>query len=52
MTITDNIFGRGGSGKCGVFDATNSLNKIGLGSTNVWSGNRYDDGTVINRVEE
>lgn len=52
MTITNNIFGRGGSGKCGVFGPTNSLNRIGQGGTNVWSGNQYDDGTAINRVEE
>lgn len=52
MTITDNIFGKGLSGKCGVFGPANSLNKVGQGGTNVWSGNRYDDGTVIPRVEE
>lgn len=52
MTITDNIFGRGQSGKCGVFGPANSLNKVGAGGTNIWTGNRYDDGTVINRVEE
>ena len=52
MTVTENIFGRGQSGKCGVFGPTNSLNAIGQGSTNVWSGNRYSDGTVIDRVEE
>lgn len=52
MTITDNIFARGGSGKCGVFGPTNSLNKIGQGATNIWSGNRYEDGVTIPRVEE
>ncbi|MFZ1301646.1 MAG: hypothetical protein WAQ27_03700 [Candidatus Microsaccharimonas sp.] len=52
MVITDNIFGRGLSGKCGVFGPTNSINKVGLGSTNTWSGNRYTDGTVINKIEE
>ncbi len=52
MTVTDNIFHRSLSGKCGIFGPTNSLNKVGLGATNVWSGNRYTDGTVINRVEE
>ena len=52
MTITENIFQRGSTNKCGVFGPTNSLNAVGQGSTNVWSGNRYADGTVINRVEE
>lgn len=52
MTITDNIFGRGSNGKCGAFGPTNSLNKIGEGGTNVWSNNKYEDGVLINRVEE
>lgn len=52
MTITENIFQRGSTNKCGVFGPTNSLNAVGQGSTNVWSSNRYTDGTVINRVEE
>lgn len=52
MTITDNIFGRGLSNRCAVFGPSNSLNKVGQPNGNVWSGNRYTDGTVINRVEE
>lgn len=52
MTITNNIFGRGLSNKCGVFGPSNSLNAIGSPNGNVWSGNMYTDGTVINRVEE
>lgn len=52
MKITDNVFARGLSGKCGIFGPTNSLNKVGQGSTNTWSGNRYEDGTAIDRVEE
>ena len=52
MTITDNIFARGGSGVCGVFGPSNSLNAIGQGASNVWSNNRYEDGTIIPRVEE
>lgn len=52
MTITDNIFARGGSGKCGVYGPTNSLNKVGAGATNIWSGNRYEDGVAIPRPEE
>jgi Domain of unknown function (DUF4082) len=52
LTITDNVFARGGSGKCGVFGPTNSLNGVGAPNGNVWQGNRYDDGTVIPRSEE
>lgn len=52
MTITDNIFGRGLSGKCGVYGPTNSLNAVGQPNGNVWSNNRYTDGTIIPRVEE
>lgn len=52
MTITENIFGRGLSNTCGVYGPTNSLNAVGSPNGNVWSGNRYTDGTVINRVEE
>lgn len=47
MTITDNIFGRGSSGKCGLFGPTNSLAKSGQPKNNVWSNNRYEDGVVI-----
>lgn len=52
MTITDNIFGRGLSGKCAVYGPSNSLNAIGSPNGNVWSGNRYTDGEVIQRDEE
>lgn len=51
-TVTDNVFGRGESGKCGVFGPTNSLNASGAPNGNVWSGNRFEDGAVINRPEE
>lgn len=52
MTITDNVFHRGGSGKCGVFGPANSLNAVGAPKGNVWSGNRYTDGEIITRPEE
>ncbi|WP_347352497.1 DUF4082 domain-containing protein [Intrasporangium sp.] len=52
ISVTNNVFGRGGSGKCGVYGPTNSLNAIGRPNGNVWSNNHFDDGTVINRVEE
>jgi hypothetical protein len=46
------VFARGSSGKCGVYGPTNSLNGRGAPNGNVWSGNRYADGTAIGRVEE
>jgi hypothetical protein len=52
VKVVDNVFGRGDSGKCGVFGPTNSLNKEGDPAGNVWQGNRYEDGTVIARPEE
>ncbi|WP_438354499.1 DUF4082 domain-containing protein [Microbacterium sp. CJ88] len=52
MIVTDNVFARGGSGKCGVYGPTNSLNKKGASNGNVWQGNRYSDGTPIGVVEE
>lgn len=52
MTITDNVFGRGGSNKCGAFGPTNSLNAVGKPNGNIWSSNRYDDGAAIGRPEE
>jgi hypothetical protein len=52
VTVTENVFGRGSSGKCGVFGPTNSLNKAGSPAGNAWLGNRYEDGTVIARSEE
>jgi hypothetical protein len=52
MTVTENVFVRGGSGKCGVYGPTNSLNGVGRPNGNVWSGNVYTDGAVIPRPEE
>lgn len=52
VTVTDNIFGIGFSGKCGVFGPVNSLGAVGAEGGNVWSGNRFEDGTDIPRVEE
>lgn len=52
LTVTDNVFDRGGSGKCGVYGPTNSLNKVGAPNGNVWSNNRFSDGTAISRPEE
>ena len=52
MSVTNNVFARGGSGKCGVYGPTNSLNKRGAPNGNVWQNNRYTDGAVISRPEE
>jgi hypothetical protein len=52
MAITENIFGRGLSGKCAIYGPSNSLNATGQPNGNVWSGNMYTDGVVIPRVEE
>ena len=52
IKVVDNVFGRGDSGKCGVFGPSNDLNKSGDDTTgNTWSGNRYEDGTAIGRPE-
>lgn len=52
LTITDNVFARGSSGKCGVFGPSNSLNAAGAPNGNVWTNNRFEDGAAIARVEE
>lgn len=52
ITVTDNVFARGTTGKCGVYGPSNSLNKVGAPNGNVWSGNRFVDGEVIARPEE
>ncbi len=52
LTITENVFARGASGRCGVFGPTNSLNAVGSPNGNVWSDNRFEDGEPILRVEE
>jgi hypothetical protein len=49
MTVSDNVFGRGGSGKCGVYGPSNDLHEAGRPNGNVWEGNRYSDGAVIPR---
>lgn len=52
VVVTDNVFGRGSSGQCGVFGPANSLNAVGAADDNIWANNRFDDGTEITRVEE
>ena len=52
ITVTDNVFARGTSNKCGVFGPTNSINAVGSPNGNVWDLNRFEDGEPILRVEE
>ena len=52
VSVTDNVFGRGDNGKCGVYGPTNSLNSRSNTNGNVWTNNRFEDGTPIARVEE
>ena len=52
LVIKDNIFGRGSSGKCGVFGPTNSLNAVGQTGDNEWVNNTYEDGEMIGRPEQ
>lgn len=52
VSVTENVFARGGSGKCGVYGPTNSLNKRGAQNGSTWSDNRYEDGAPISRIEE
>lgn len=52
VKVTDNVFGRGSNGKCGVFAPANSLNAVGVDGGNVWIDNRFEDGVEITRVEE
>ena len=52
VRVTDNVFGRGDTGKCGEYGPTNSLNRRGSPNGNVWENNRYEDGAIIGRPEE
>lgn len=52
LVIKDNLFGRGSSGKCGVFGPTNSLNAAGKPGDNVWENNKFEDGEAIGRPEQ
>jgi hypothetical protein len=45
LTVTDNVFARGGSGKCGVYGPTNSLNKAGAPKA-ATSGRTTDSATA------
>jgi hypothetical protein len=48
MTITNNIFARGSNRNCGAYGPVAGTN---TGSTNVWSGNVWEDGGTVLPVE-
>jgi hypothetical protein len=45
ITITNNVFGKGDNGKCGLFGTSGSWNPAGTG--NVWANNTYTDGSPV-----
>ncbi len=47
LTVTDNVFARGSTNKCGVFGPSNSLHGRGSPNGSTWARNRYADGTAI-----
>jgi hypothetical protein len=51
VKVTNNIFGRGVTGQCGMFGPTNRLNAAGKLNGNVWENNVYEDGAIIIRPE-
>lgn len=51
VTITQNVFSRGSSGKCGLYGPSNALNARGALNGNKWSLNRFVDGVAIPRPE-
>jgi hypothetical protein len=49
IKYVDNVFERGANGKCGVYGPATAFQSSATG--NVWSGNRFDDGTVVDPEE-
>lgn len=47
LTVTDNVFARGSTNKCGVFGPSNSLHARGEPNGSVWARNRFADGRTI-----
>jgi hypothetical protein len=45
VTFTNNVFAKGPTGHCGYYGAVSEWNS---GNGNVWSGNRWDDGSPLN----
>lgn len=52
LTVTDNLFARGSTNKCGVFGPSNSLHARGVPNGSIWERNRYADGAAISRPTE
>lgn len=52
ITVTDNLFARGTTNKCGVFGPSNSLHGRGAPNGSIWERNRYADGASISRPTE
>ena len=48
MTITNNVWGRGSNRLCGTYGPVAGTN---TGSTNVWSGNVWEDGGAVDPTE-
>jgi hypothetical protein len=53
VTVTDNVFQKGSNGKCGYYGPVSNWDTPNTtpgadGYGNVWSGNIWDDGTVLN----
>lgn len=44
ISVTDNIFQRGSSGMCGTYGSNTSFLAA---NGNIWSNNRYDDGSIV-----
>ncbi|NYE35515.1 hypothetical protein F4692_000619 [Nocardioides cavernae] len=52
IVVTDNVFARGSTRKCGVYGPSNSLHGRGAVNDNVWDRNRFVDGAPISRPTE
>lgn len=52
LTVTDNVFARGSTRRCGVFGPSNSLHGRGAPNGSTWERNRYVDGAGISRPTE
>lgn len=52
LTVTDNLFARGSTKKCGVYGPSNSLHGRGAPNGSTWERNRYEDGAAISRPTE
>jgi hypothetical protein len=46
IVFTNNVFQRGANGQCGSYGPVTDF--ISGRTGNVWSGNKYDNGTVVN----